>query len=93
MTGPKIAGDGWEAWFDESAFSWRMSGGEWAILKMIKDRFPADVIESDYMTISKAEDDRPFGPLYEDAVAFLNQWGVRASADGVSPAVSEDPPS
>lgn len=68
-----IAGQrGWFAWFDIEVMDWA-SDTEGAPLKMIREGF-GEAKMNEYI-----ESDKTRRELYDDVVAFLAGWGVKAS--------------
>ena len=92
MDGPRITGEGWAVYFDPEISDWTMQGDERPVLQMIRERLPSTVIENEYMSISKAEDNRPFGSLHDDVVAFPKERGISANTNGVPRRHCEKPP-
>lgn len=70
---PFISGaSGWYAWFDLDTMDWE-SDDEKAPLKMIREGFGEEKM-NEYI-----EADKTRRELYDDVVAFLDTWGVKAS--------------
>lgn len=91
MKQPKIVGKDWALMFDEEAFVWRFAGDGLGIYRMVRDAFPPRALD-EYERTSSAADHRAMGSLYEDVVAFLGEWGIKASIVGREAAISEDAP-
>jgi len=69
---PFISGKGWFAWFDYELMDWD-SDAEVAPLGMLREGFGKEQMV-EYIDSNKTRTE-----LYEDAVSFLAQWGVKAT--------------
>jgi hypothetical protein len=67
-----IHGSGWYAWFDYDTMDWE-ADEESAPLGMLREGFGESRIK-EYI-----DSDKTRAELYEDAVAFLAKWGVKAT--------------
>lgn len=85
MNIPRIVGDGWVLHIEDGFIGWELShpsGGvpnadAFRILAMASDEFPAKRIVDEYDGKHVVVWGTRFGPLYEDALAFLRKWGVK----------------
>lgn len=84
MTDDHIEGAGWNAWVAEGYPLWevRDERGDQVveIYNMISSEFPADRILEEYLEKFVITHGNRLGPLYEEVVAFLERWGVKATA-------------
>ena len=87
----RIDGNGWSAWV-EDVFGpqWAFSGADPQIMKMLESEFDEGRLKM--YDASSTEFGRRYGPLYDDVVAFLETWGFKVYAVGVSPMYPETPP-
>jgi|688.fasta_scaffold314197_2 hypothetical protein len=83
MDKPKIAGKGWELWLDEDYLGWEFSGEPYDICKMVSDEFPNRRVDQEYDEKHIITWGTRFGPLYEDVLAFLEKWGIKARGVGL----------
>jgi hypothetical protein len=87
----RLEGDGWSIWTDRAGATWDFSGQPGKILSMLYEEFPSEKVERYYDTT--VEYGRLYGMLYEDALAFLLKWGIKATVVGLEPLYPERPPS
>ena len=74
---PKIVGTGWEIWLNEDCYLWEFSGEGAEIAKMLSGGFPSERIYESYRNCHTTVWGTTFGSPYEDALAFLHEWGVK----------------
>jgi hypothetical protein len=87
----RIEGKGWKVFISEEVNAWDYQGdGGFVPCRMLNDHYSRDDIIAFASTTVILS--REYGTLYTDAESFLNGWGFKCRAVGLTDIVVEAPP-
>jgi hypothetical protein len=78
MKTPKIVGDSWELWVEDSHTGWKFLGHPFSIYEMIDKEFPCERLIDEYDEKHIITWGTKFGPLWKDVLTFIKQKGIKA---------------